>query len=143
MRAAPFLAAFGLLAASLAGVAEAGTTLLHNAKIYTVNSAQPWASALVIDEDGSIVAIGSDEDVAEYVDDETEQIDLDGRLVLPGFQDTHAHVLDASSEAQAGCELSPEDDVPQWLHALKTCAADAEGDWLLGSGVGLHALLEA
>ncbi len=143
MRAAPFLAAFGLLAGSLAGVAEARTTLLHNAKIYTVNSAQPWASALVIDEDGSIVAIGSDEDVAEYVDDETEQIDLDGRLVLPGFQDTHAHVLDASSEAQAGCELSPEDDVPQWLHALKTCAADAEGEWLLGSGFGLHALLEA
>ena len=65
MRAAPFLAAFGLLAASLAGVAEARTTLLHNAKIYTVNSAQPWASALVIDEDGSIVAIGSDEDVAD------------------------------------------------------------------------------
>lgn len=143
MRAAPFLAAFGLLAGSLAGVAEARTTLLHNANIYTVNSAQPWASALVIDEDGSIVAIGSDEDVAEYVDDETEQIDLDGRLVLSGFQDTHAHVLDASSEAQAGCELSPEDDVPQWLHALKTCAADAEDEWLLGSGFGLHALLDA
>ncbi len=143
MRRTFLLAACGLLAGGLAVSAQADSRLLHNGKIYTVNDHQPWASAMVIDEQGRIVAIGSDDDVAEYVDDQTETLDLEGRLVLPGFQDTHAHVLDASSEAQGGCELSPEDEVPQWLSALKACAADAEGEWLLGSGFALHALLAA
>jgi predicted amidohydrolase YtcJ len=143
MRVAPSGAVFLLLGSGLAVAAEPSTTLLHNGKIYTVNAAQPWASAMVIDEDGSIVAIGDDDDVAEYVDDETEKVDLEGRLVLPGFQDTHAHVLDASSEAQGGCELSPQDEVPQWLKALKSCDSEAQDEWLLGSGFGLHALLEA
>lgn len=143
MRTAHLLAMFLLLGSNLALADDSSTTLLHNGKIYTVNAEQPWASAMLIDEDGSIVAIGSDEDVAEYVDAETEKVDLEGRLVLPGFQDTHAHVLDASSEAQAGCELSPQDEVPQWLSALNACAADAEDEWLLGSGFALHALLEA
>lgn len=143
MRRTFLLAACGLLAGGLVVSAQADSRLLHNGKIYTVNDQQPWASAMVIDEEGNIVAIGDDDDVAEYVDDQTETLDLEGRLVLPGFQDTHAHVLDASSEAQGGCELSPEDEVPQWLSALKACAADAEGEWLLGSGFALHALLAA
>lgn len=143
MRRTFLLAACGLLAGGLAVSAQADSRLLHNGKIYTVNDQQPWASAMLIDEQGRIVAIGSDDDVAEYVDDQTETLDLEDRLVLPGFQDTHAHVLDASSEAQGGCELSPEDEVPQWLSALKACAADAEGEWLLGSGFALHALLAA
>lgn len=143
MRRTFLLAACGLLAGGLVVSAQADSRLLHNGKIYTVNDQQPWASAMLIDEEGSIVAIGDDDDVAEYVDDQTETLDLEGRLVLPGFQDTHAHVLDASSEAQGGCELSPEDEVPQWLSALKACAADAEGEWLLGSGFALHALLAA
>jgi len=143
MRSSSSLALVLLLGSRLALAAEPGTTLLHNGKIYTVNPQQPWARALVIDEDGSIVAIGDDEDVADYVDDETETVDLEGRLVLPGFQDSHAHVLDASSEAQSGCLLSPEEDVAQWLQALKTCAAQTDSEWLLGSGFALHALLEA
>jgi len=113
MRVTPLLFALLLLGSSLAVAAEPGATLLHNGKIYTVNGEQPWASALVIDEEGSIVAIGDDDDVAEYVDDETEVVDLEGRLVLPGFQDTHAHVLDASSEAQGDCQVSPQDDAAQ------------------------------
>ena len=143
MRRTFLLAACGLLAGGLAVSVQADSRLLHNGKIYTVNDQQPWASAMLIDEQGRIVAIGDDDDVAEYVDDQTETLDLEGRLVLPGFQDTHGHVLDASSEAQGGCELSPEDEVPQWLSALKACAADAEGEWLLGSGFALHALLAA
>ena len=131
-----------LLASAVALAAEPSSTLLHNGKIYTVNAAQPWASAMVIDEEGSIVAIGSDEDVAEYVDDETEKVDLEGRLVLPGFQDTHAHVLDASSEAQGDCKVEAAEDVPQWLKDIKACNDKDDGEWLLGWGFSLHSLLD-
>lgn len=142
MRVAPSFAVFLLLGGGLDVAAEPSATLLHNGKIYTVNAAQPWASAMVIDEDGSIVAIGDDDDVAEYVDDETEKVDLEGRLVLPGFQDTHAHVLDASSEAQGGCKVEAADDVPQWLQEIKACNGKDDGEWLLGWGFSLHSLLD-
>ncbi|MGB4074253.1 amidohydrolase [Pseudomonas sp.] len=142
MRSTRSLALVLLLGSSLALADESGPLLLHNGTIYTVNAQQPWASAMVIDEDGSIVAIGDDEDVAEYVDDETETVDLDGRLVLPGFQDTHTHVLDASSEAQGDCKVEAADDVPQWLQAIKACNEQDDGDWLLGWGFSLRGLLD-
>ena len=129
MRSSHSLALVLLLGSNLALADQSATLLLHNATIYTVNAEQPWASAMVIDEDGSIVAIGDDEDVADYVDDETETVDLAGRLVLPGFQDTHAHVLDASSEAQGDCKVDAADDVPQWLQEIKACSDNDDGDW--------------
>ncbi|MFP6863526.1 amidohydrolase, partial [Pseudomonas sp.] len=132
-----------LLSIALAGTAEAASLVLHNARIYTVNAEQPWASAMVIDEDGSIVAIGEGEDVADYVDDETESVDLGGRLVLPGFQDSHAHVLDASSEAQGDCPLQADSALDEWLDEIGTCAKASRGDWLLGSGFSLHTLLDS
>ena len=142
MRSSHSLALVLLLGSNLVLADQSATLLLHNATIYTVNAEQPWASAMVIDEDGSIVAIGDDEDVADYVDDETETVDLAGRLVLPGFQDTHAHVLDASSEAQGDCKVEPADDVQQWLQAIAACNKQDDGDWLLGWGFSLHSLLD-
>jgi predicted amidohydrolase YtcJ len=132
-----------LVSIALTGTAEAASLVLHNARIYTVNAEQPWASAMVIDEDGSIVAIGEDKDVADYVDDETEAVDLGGRLVLPGFQDSHAHVLDASSEAQGDCPLQADSTLDEWLDAIGQCAKASRGDWLLGSGFSLHTLLDS
>ena len=136
------LASVSAVAVAVAVAAEPSNTLLHNGKIYTVNERQPWASAMVIDEDGRIVAIGDEDDVAKYVDDETEKVDLQGRLVLPGFQDTHAHVLDASSEAQGDCKVEAGDDVPQWLEEIKACNGKDNDGWLLGAGFSLHSLLD-
>lgn len=130
-----------MLASFALHAAEPAATLLHNGKFYTVNEQQPWASALAIDEDGRILAVGDSQALQAYVDDQTERVDLQGRLVLPGFQDTHAHVLDASSEAQGDCTLSPEDEVPQWLEELSACNAEDEGEWLVGWGFALHRLL--
>lgn len=132
-----------MLASSALHAAEPAATLLHNGKIYTVNEQKPWASALAIGEDGEILAVGDEEELAEYVDEATGKIDLEGRLVLPGFQDTHAHVLDASSQAQGDCQLDPADGVRQWLQEIEACNAKDDGDWLLGWGFALHRLLDS
>ncbi|WP_439887913.1 amidohydrolase [Pseudomonas sp. MBLB4123] len=142
MRVALSLTGLLMLASSALQAAAPAATLLHNGKIYTVNEQQPWASALAIAEDGRILAVGDGQALQAYVDAQTERVDLQGRLVLPGFQDTHAHVLDASSEAQGDCTLSPGDGVEQWLEQLEGCNAEDEGDWLVGWGFALHTLLE-
>lgn len=62
-------------------------TLLHNARIRTMNPAAPLADWLVMRE-GKIVALGQG-----APPDTPHKIDAGGRLVLPGFQDAHIHLL--------------------------------------------------
>lgn len=69
-------------------------TAITNGVIYTVEG-ENWdtepAEAMVVDEDGIIEFVGSDKDAEEYIDDNTNVIDLEGNLVLPGFIDGHVH----------------------------------------------------
>jgi len=62
--------------------------------IYTVDG-EDWeqkpAESLAIGFDGRIVFVGSDKDAKAYIGSETEVIDLEGKVVLPGFLDTHVH----------------------------------------------------
>ena len=68
--------------------------VLTNGAIYTVNRNQPWAEALAV-RNGEIVAVGTEEDVLHDVADGVLIINLNGRMVMPGFQDPHLHVLEA------------------------------------------------
>src|SRR5437016_6190834 len=77
------------------GRAQSADTIVHNARIYTLNGKQPWAEALAIDGD-KIVAVGSEADVERLRKPGTTMIDAGGRLVLPGFVDCHIHFLDGS-----------------------------------------------
>ena len=70
-------------------------TILFNGKIYTKEAAQsdtefPTAIGITADK---ITAIGRDAEVFAKADAWTKQIDLAGKLVLPGFVDSHAHIL--------------------------------------------------
>jgi predicted amidohydrolase YtcJ len=64
--------------------------ILHNGKIYTVDEARPWVSAVAI-TGGFIVGVGDDEQMLALAGPETEVIDLAGRLALPGLCDAHIH----------------------------------------------------
>jgi predicted amidohydrolase YtcJ len=67
-----------------------GTIALINGKVYTVNPKMPWAEAVVIDSN-TIVFVGSRADAEKYIGKETKVIDLNGRMVMPGFIDAHMH----------------------------------------------------
>jgi len=63
-----------------------------NGKIYTVNSQSEWVEAVVV-SNNIIVFLGSNSEAQEHIDAFTQVIDLDGKLMLPGFIDSHAHVV--------------------------------------------------
>jgi predicted amidohydrolase YtcJ len=65
--------------------------VLRNANVITMNPEQPRAEALVV-RGGRISTIGTWEEVAPHAEG-LEALDQAGRTVLPGFIDTHAHVL--------------------------------------------------
>lgn len=102
-----------------------------NARIYTVDADNSWASAMAV-TDGRIVAIGSDADMATHTGDATTVHDLHGRMVMPGIHDTHMHPSDAGVGKTIECSFLTYDLVDA-LDALQGCLADKpEGDWLRG-----------
>ena len=68
------------------------TLIIHNANIYTVDPDQPWAEAVAC-EDGHIVAVGQNDEILALSGPNTQRIDGQRRLVLPGLTDAHVHFL--------------------------------------------------
>lgn len=69
--------------------------ILYNGKIYTANKTDDFVEALYI-RGGKILKIGKSEEVLSLKDDSTDLIDLEGKLVVPGFNDSHLHYLNCS-----------------------------------------------
>ena len=67
-------------------------TIFYNGIIRTQDKAYPVCSAVAV-KGGVILRLGTDEEVLALADADTERVDLDGRLMLPGFIDTHLHML--------------------------------------------------
>jgi len=65
-------------------------TILFNGKILTVDEEFSIVEAVAI-KDGRFVAVGSNAQVRGLAGDRTERVDLEGRTVLPGFNDPHEH----------------------------------------------------
>jgi predicted amidohydrolase YtcJ len=94
----------------------AADLVLVNAKVWTVNQAMPEAEALAVWH-GRIVAIGRTDEVRKWAGPGTRVLDAAGRRVVPGFYDSHVHLLgsglrlsevalkDAADEAEFGRRL--------------------------------------
>jgi predicted amidohydrolase YtcJ len=83
-----FLLVLGLAAAQ----APAADLVLVNGKVWTVNRKLPEAEAVAVWRD-RILAVGSSEEIRKLVGPKTRVIDLKGRRVVPGFYDSHVHLL--------------------------------------------------
>ena len=71
---------------------EAATLVLRNGRIVTVDSARPEAEAIAM-RGASILAVGSNADIGRLIGDSTEVIDLQGKLAIPGFIESHGHYM--------------------------------------------------
>lgn len=67
-------------------------TIFYNGKIYTVDGSIPFAEAVAI-KDGIIIRVGNNEEVLSLQNQKTHLVDLEGALMLPGFCDSHMHLL--------------------------------------------------
>lgn len=140
-----FFLATTILIGSIVGTCDPGIArearLLTNARIYTVNADHPWVDAIAIDADGIIAAAGSATDVRAALPDALE-IDLGGRMVLPGFQDVHLHAVEAGITATF-CQMPQFGSRAELSEILTECRQSwAGGDWIMGAGVNMFGLLE-
>ncbi len=109
------------------------TVIYHNAKIYTMDPEAPTASAIVIDGQGRIVFVGSDETAFVVRTNSTEVIDLGGRTVLPGLIDAHGHIAGQGSFELGVLELSAVADQNELVETVAAQTRELEpGEWVLG-----------
>ena len=66
--------------------------VLTKGRIYTVDTAHPWAEAVAVMGE-RIVAAGTNREMEAWMGPRTQVIDLGNRLVLPGFFDCHVHFM--------------------------------------------------
>jgi predicted amidohydrolase YtcJ len=66
--------------------------ILGHGQIITLDPAKPTAEALAV-RGGRIVAVGTDDEMAELAGPGTRFSDLGGCAVVPGFHDAHCHIL--------------------------------------------------
>ena len=91
--------------------------IFTNAKIYTVNRHEPWAEAIAISGD-SILFIGEARHLSKFIGPDTREYDVNGRLILPGFIDAHAHPL-LTAMLASGYMAEPTSDVSELLGGIK------------------------
>lgn len=108
-------------------------TVLYNGQIYTQNEANPTTAALAI-RDGRIVALGDEQELRDTLRPEGIALDLEGRVVLPGLIDAHAHL---SWYATALHVVALRDATSAREAAERVAARAAEtppGEWVRGHG---------
>ncbi len=127
--------AAALLVSSLAQAQPedpADLVLLHG-KIVTLDKERPSAEALAVRRD-RILAVGTDSEIRRLAGKTSRVIDLQGRLAVPGFIDSHAHFT-GIGEARRELDLTKANTWEEIVAMVAAAVRTAEpGDWILGRG---------
>jgi predicted amidohydrolase YtcJ len=103
--------------------------VLHNGVVFTADQAQSVQSAVAI-RDGRIVAVGGNEVRRRFEGART--IDLGGRLVTPGFNDSHIHVM---GFPRSYVDLAHAQSIAEIQELVRSKAAElGPGEWVTGMG---------
>lgn len=113
--------------------------LFVNGAVRTMEPPRPVASALAV-RDGRIAAVGLDRELRALVGPTTRVIDLEGRTLLPGFQDAHVHPP-LGGWAILTCDLHdlPWDRGAYLARIRDYAAAHPDEEWIIGGGWGMPA----
>lgn len=99
----PYFLAFFMLAFIACQFKQpSADAIYYNANIWTGNREQPSAGALAI-KDGNILFVG--DDYQAYQGAETELVDVQGRLLVPGLIDNHTHFLDGGFQLASASRI--------------------------------------
>ena len=106
--------------------------VIRHARAFTAGETRPWAEAVAV-RDGRIVEVGADTAMGPLIGPGTRVIDAAGRLVLPGFIDSHNHISfgDDPDVVRLG-EARSFGDLLDRIRAFAAARPDLE--WIEGDG---------
>ena len=106
--------------------------ILYNAKIYTIDSNNPIATAIII-ENGRVLAVGTDQEILSEFEGRVKPKNIEGKIIIPGLTDAHIHFENyALSLQKLDCEKPTREACLRVVtdHAHNT----PPGEWILGHG---------
>lgn len=105
--------------------------VIVNARVHTVDRGRPAAEAVAVCGD-VISRVGSSAEIRQLASTSTRVIDAGGRLVVPGFNDAHVHLI-SGAEQIVGVNLRPAKDHADLARRLREHAARLpKGRWITG-----------
>lgn len=109
------------------------TSIYRNGRIWTGDPERPWATSMAVHGE-VLLAVGDDADVQPLAGPGTATVDLGGRLVLPGFIDSHTHFVSSGEEILSvdvrSC-ATPDELARRIGEYAKT---RPKGSWIVGGG---------
>jgi predicted amidohydrolase YtcJ len=123
------------------GFCQQSDILLYNGKIFTSDTARLYANALAI-KGNKILAVGSNDAIAKLAGNKTKRINLQGKTVVPGFNDAHDHLgffAPVGKFFTAGFSIQGPDKQAVLDSVKRLARSAAPRQWIVGP-VGLTAL---
>ncbi len=107
--------------------------VFRHGAVYTEDSARSWAEGVAV-SNGRIVGVGGDREMADWIGPQTLVVDLAGRMLLPGFHDSHVHpILGGIGLNQ--CDLHDITNRERVLQTIEVYAREHSTlEWIRGAG---------
>lgn len=120
-----------LMACGWAQRKPAADLIIVHAKVWTVDKSHPTAQGVAI-LGGLIVAVGTDSEIEAWRGLGTRVIDAGGKLLLPGFNDSHVHFVDGGMQLE-NVQLNDATGAAEFVRRIAEQARKIpQGEWMLG-----------
>ncbi len=128
-----FLTGIALISCGEKKVNGYADIVLTNGIIATVDDSDLQAEAVAVKGD-KIIAVGSSSEIKKYIDNSTQVIDLNGKFVMPGFIESHAHFIGLGNSKQ----ILDLHTAKNWDEIIEMVARATDhsryGEWIIGRG---------
>ena len=122
-----------LIFSSCSNNQETAELILLNGNVITVDKTNSIVQAVAIYAD-TIMAVGSNDDMKKFTSQHTKIVDLKNKTVIPGFIDSHAHLI-GTGKAQINLNLKNARNWDEVVYLVATAATKVRrGDWIIGRG---------
>lgn len=113
-------------------------TVLYNGRVVTVDNEFSTAEAVAVGE-GKFLKVGGDDEVRTLADRDTKEIDLEGKTVVPGFIDTHPHMILAGIRRVSYLPLTGLNSIEGIKKRIgEKVKITPPGEWVVSTPVGDH-----
>jgi hypothetical protein len=107
--------------------------LLTGGRVWTADTERPWAEAIAIG-DGRILYVGNAAGAARHRGPKTQTVALGGRLVVPGFDDSHIHLMSGALSLERVDLIEDQTLAAVQARVRAFAAAHPASPWVLGRG---------
>ena len=112
---------------------EPADLVVLGGKIYTVNEARPVVEAVVVNG-GRISFAGAEQEARTFIGEKTEVIDLQGKIMTPGFIEGHGHIMGVGYN-ELNLDLMSVKSYDELVEKVKEAVSKAQpGQWIVGRG---------